>query len=155
MTFSRSVSPIEVAAHTITRMAVTDAKDSSTDDMGVRQTMGHKYTVPYGLYLTHGYVSANLAQQTGFTEADLQLFWDALKNMFDIDHSAAHGMMCPRKLIVFKHDSELGNAPSYRLFDLVNIAQKDPSKPARSFSDYDVTIDDSHLPKGVKLINLL
>lgn len=155
LTFARSVSPIEIADHTIVRIAITDAKESKGEDMGSRQTMGHKYTIPYALYVTHGYISANLAQQTGFTEADLQLFWDALKNMFDVDHSAAHGMMCPRKLIVFKHDSELGNAPSYQLFDLVHVSQKDLSIPARSFSDYEVKIDDSHLPKGVKLINLL
>lgn len=86
LTFARSLSPIVTAEHTITRMAVTDAKDTSADDFGTRQTMGRKYTVPYGLYLTHGYISANLAKQTGFTDDDLKLFWEALKNMFDVDH---------------------------------------------------------------------
>lgn len=136
-------------------MAVTDAKGSSADDAGTRQTMGRKYTVPYGLYLTHGFVSANLARQTGFTDEDLQLFWDALKNMFDVDHSAARGMMCPRRLIVFRHDSELGNAPSYKLFDLVHVAQKDPSRPPRSFSDYEVTVNKDSLPVGVEVQELI
>ncbi|MGI6233374.1 MAG: type I-C CRISPR-associated protein Cas7/Csd2 [Prevotella sp.] len=155
LTFARSLSPIVTAEHTITRMAVTDAKDSNADDMGKRQTMGRKYTVPYGLYLTHGYISANLAKQTGFSEDDLQLFWDALKNMFDVDHSAARGMMCPRRLIVFRHDSELGNAPSHQLFDLVHVTLKDPSRPPRSFSDYEVNIDTDHLPQGVEMESLI
>lgn len=151
LTFARSLSPIVTAEHTITRMAVTEAKETNANDAGTRQTMGRKYTVPYGLYLTHGYISANLAKQTGFTDEDLNLFWEALKNMFDVDHSAARGMMCPRKLIVFKHDSELGNAPSYQLFDLVHITQKVPSLPPRSFDDYTVSIDEDRLPQGVKI----
>ena len=155
LTFARSLSPIVTAEHTITRMAVTDAKDTSADDAGTRQTMCRKYTVPYGLYLTHGYISANLAKQTGFNEDDLKLFWEALKNMFDVDHSAARGMMCPRKLIVFKHDSELGNAPSYQLFDLVKVTQKDSSRPPRSFDDYKVTIDKDGLPQGVEIETLI
>lgn len=155
LAFARSLSPIVTAEHTITRMAVTDAKDTSADDAGTRQTMGRKYTVPYGLYLTHGYISANLAKQTGFTDDDLNLFWEALKNMFDVDHSAARGMMCPRKLIVFKHDSELGNAPSYQLFDLVHVTQKDPSRPPRSFDDYEVTIDEDKLSQGVEIETLI
>lgn len=155
LTFARSLSPIVTAEHTITRMAVTDAKDTSADDMGTRQTMGRKYTVPYGLYLTHGYVSANLARQTGFSDEDLQLFWDALKNMFDVDHSAARGMMCPRRLIVFKHDSELGNAPSYQLFDLVHVKQKYANRPPRAFEDYEVAVDMEHLPQGIEVINLI
>lgn len=151
LTFARSLSPIVTAEHTITRMAVTEAKETNANDAGTRQTMGRKYTVPYGLYLTHGYISAKLAKQTGFTDDDLNLFWEALKNMFDVDHSAARGMMCPRKLIVFKHDSELGNAPSYQLFDLVHITQKVPSLPPRSFDDYTVSIDEDRLPQGVKI----
>ncbi|MGI6233591.1 MAG: type I-C CRISPR-associated protein Cas7/Csd2 [Prevotella sp.] len=151
LTFARSISPIITAEHTITRMAVTDAKDSDANEMGTRQTMGRKYTVPYALYQTQGFVSANLAKKTGFTEEDLQLFWDALKNMFDVDHSAARGTMCPRKLIVFKHDSELGNAPSYQLFDLVKVREKDSTKPARSYEDYEVTVDKEHCPEGVEI----
>lgn len=151
LTFSRSISPIVTAEHTITRMAVTDAKESDANEMGTRQTMGRKYTIPYALYQVQGFVSANLAKQTGFSEKDLQLFWDALKNMFDVDHSAARGTMCPRKLIVFKHDTELGCAPSYQLFDLVKVTQKDPTKPARSFNDYDVQVDEEHRPSGVTI----
>lgn len=115
--------------------------------------MGRKYTIPYALYQTQGYISANLANQTGFTDEDLKLFWEALKNMFDVDHSAARGMMCPRKLIVFKHDNELGSAPSYQLFDLVSVKQKDLTKPARSFADYEVQIDRTQLPLGVTLVD--
>lgn len=151
LTFSRSISPIVTAEHTITRMAVTDAKESDANEMGTRQTMGRKYTIPYALYQVQGFVSANLAKQTGFSEKDLQLFWDALKNMFDVDHSAARGTMCPRKLIVFKHNTELGCAPSYQLFDLVKVTQKDPTKPARSFNDYDVQVDEEHRPSGVTI----
>lgn len=152
-TFARSVSPIITAEHTITRMAVTDAKDTDENETGSRQTMGRKYTIPYALYQTQGYISANLAHQTGFTDEDLKLFWEALKNMFDVDHSAARGMMCPRKLIVFKHDNELGSAPSYQLFDLVSVKQKDLTKPARSFADYEVQIDRTQLPLGVTLVD--
>ena len=151
LTFSRSISPIVTAEHTITRMAVTDAKESDANEMGTRQTMGRKYTIPYALYQVQGFVSANLAKQTGFSEKDLQLFWDALKNMFDVDHSAARGTMCPRKLIVFKHDTELGCAPSYQLFDLVKVTQKDPTKPARSFNDYEVDVDKEQCPSGVTI----
>lgn len=153
LTFARSVSPIITAEHTITRMAVTDAKDTDENETGTRQTMGRKYTIPYALYQTQGYISANLANQTGFTDEDLKLFWEALKNMFDVDHSAARGMMCPRKLIVFKHDNELGSAPSYQLFDLVSVKQKDLTKPARSFADYEVQIDRTQLPLGVTLVD--
>lgn len=152
-TFARSVSPIITAEHTITRMAVTDAKDTDENETGTRQTMGRKYTIPYALYQTQGYISANLANQTGFTDEDLKLFWEALKNMFDVDHSAARGMMCPRKLIVFKHDNELGSAPSYQLFDLISVKQKDLTKPARSFADYEVQIDRTQLPLGVTLVD--
>lgn len=153
LTFARSVSPIITAEHTITRMAVTDAKDTDENETGTRQTMGRKYTIPYALYQTQGYISANLANQTGFTDEDLKLFWEALKNMFDVDHSAARGMMCPRKLIVFKHDNELGSAPSYQLFDLISVKQKDLTKPARSFADYEVQIDRTQLPLGVTLVD--
>lgn len=151
LTFSRSISPIVTAEHTITRMAVTDAKESDANEMGTRQTMGRKYTIPYALYQVQGFVSANLAKQTGFSEEDLQLFWDALKNMFDVDHSAARGTMCPRKLIVFKHDTQLGCAPSYQLFDLVKVTRKDPTKPARSFNDYEVDVDREQCPSGVTI----
>ena len=153
LTFGRSVSPVVTAEHTITRMAVTDAKDTKADDIGTGQTMGRKFTIDYELYQTSGFVSANLANQTGFGEEDLQLFWEALKNMFDVDHSAARGLMCPRKLIIFKHSTVLGNAPAYRLFDLVSVKPKDANVPPRSFDDYEITIDRSQLPDGVEIID--
>lgn len=150
LTFSRSVDPIMNMEHSITRMAVTKAEDAEKE-----RTMGRKSTVPYGLYLCHGFISANLAKQTGFDEEDLKLFWEALKNMFDQDRSAARGLMSARKLIVFEHSSELGNAPASALFDLVKVNKKDPAKVARAFSDYDVTIDRAGLPAGVNLEEML
>ena len=150
LTFSRSVDPIMNMEHSITRMAVTKAEDAEKE-----RTMGRKSTVPYGLYLCHGFISANLAKQTGFDEEDLNLFWEALKYMFDQDHSAARGLMSARKLIVFEHSSELGNAPASALFDLVKVNKKDPAKVARAFSDYEVTIDRAGLPAGVNLEEML
>ena len=146
LTFSRSIDPIEPVPHSITRMAVTK------EDEKKERTMGRKSTVPYGLYVCHGFVSANLAHQTGFSEEDLQLFFDALKNMFDVDRSAARGLMSARRLIVFTHDSLLGAAPANQLFDLVHVQKRDETKVPRSFSDYEVTIDTEKLPKGVELI---
>lgn len=145
LTFARSVDPIASAEHSITRMAVATEKEAEKQS-GDNRTMGRKSTVPYGLYVCHGYVSANLAQQTGFNDDDLQLFWEALKNMFDTDRSAARGLMSAQKLIVFKHDSELGNAPANKLFDLVEI-KKNCEGPARKFTDYTVNIGTA--PKGV------
>ena len=116
--------------------------------------MGRKATVPYGLYVCHGFISANLAQQTGFSEEDLALFWEALKNMFDTDRSAARGLMSAQKLIVFTHDSALGNAPANKLFDLVRI-EKSCSGAPRSFSDYTVTIDKEGVPSHVKVEELI
>lgn len=150
LTFARSIDPIFASEHTITRMAVTDEKDKDKE-----RTMGRKATVPYGLYRTHGFVSASLAEKALFSEEDLELFWEALQNMFDVDRSAARGLMASRRLIVFKHDSALGNAPAHKLFDLVQVKAKDPHRPARSFSDYEVTIDKDALPKGVELIELI
>ena len=119
-TFARSVDPIVISEHSITRMAVATEKEAEKQG-GDNRTMGRKATVPYGLYVCHGFVSANLAKQTGFSQEDLDLFWEALKNMFDVDRSAARGLMSAQKLIVFKHDSVLGNAPANKLFDLVKI----------------------------------
>jgi CRISPR-associated protein Csd2 len=141
LTFSRSVDPIFASEHSITRMAVATEKEAEKQS-GDNRTMGRKATVPYGLYVCHGFISANLAQQTGFSEDDLALFWNALKNMFDVDRSAARGLMSAQKLIVFKHDSVLGNAPANKLFDLVKV-EKVCSGAARSFSDYKVTIDEN------------
>lgn len=140
--FAESVDQIFPRPISITRMAVTKEKET-TKETGEsseknNQTMGRKYIVPYGLYVCHGFISANLAQQTGFSEKDLQLFFDALKNMFDVDRSAARGLMSAQKLIVFKHDSVLGNAPANKLFDLMKI-KKNTDVP-RSFGDYDVTV---------------
>ena len=116
--------------------------------------MGRKSTVPYGLYMCHGFISANLAKQTGFSEEDLQLFWEALRNMFDNDRSAARGLMSAQKLIVFRHDSELGNAPANKLFDLVKVERVN-GDVARSFSDYKVTIDREGLPSNVAIEELI
>ncbi len=147
-TFARSVDPIVTTEHSITRMAVATEKESEKQN-GDNRTMGRKATIPYGLYVCHGFISANLAKQTGFSEEDLILFWDALKDMFDIDRSAARGLMSAQKLIVFKHNSVLGNAPANKLFDLVHIKPKDKNKVPRSFSDYSVVIDREQLPAGV------
>ena len=153
LTFARSADPIATTEHTITRMAVATEKESERQN-GDNRTMGRKATVPYGLYVCHGFISANLAQQTGFTEEDLSLFWDALKNMFDIDRSAARGLMSAQKLIVFKHDSELGNAPANKLFDLVNV-KKISSDVPRSFNDYEVSIDREGIPANVTVLELI
>ena len=153
LTFARSVDTIATAEHSITRMAVATEKEAEKQG-GDNRTMGRKATVPYGLYVCHGFVSANLARQTGFSEEDLELFWDALKNMFDVDRSAARGLMSAQKLIVFKHDSVLGNAPANKLFDLVKVKKVCEGAP-RSFSDYKVTLDTSHLPSGVSVEELI
>lgn len=141
LTFARSVDPIVTSEHSITRMAVATEKEAEKQS-GDNRTMGRKATVPYGLYVCHGFISANLAKQTGFSEEDLKLFWDALKNMFDVDRSAARGLMSAQKLIAFKHDSALGNAPANKLFDLVKVEKKCEGV-ARSFSDYQVTISEN------------
>ena len=153
LTFARSVDTISTAEHSITRMAVATEKEAEKQG-GDNRTMGRKATVPYGLYVCHGFISANLAQQTGFSEEDLQLFWDALKNMFDVDRSAARGLMSAQKLIVFKHDSVLGNAPANKLFDLVKVKKVCDGAP-RSFSDYTVTIDKEGLPANVTVEELI
>ena len=121
---------------------------------GDNRTMGRKATVPYGLYVCHGFISANLAKQTGFSEEDLGLFWEALKNMFDVDRSAARGLMSAQKLIVFRHASELGNAPANKLFDLVNV-EKVCDGASRSFSDYSVTIDKENVPSNITVEELI
>lgn len=153
LTFARSVDAIATAEHSITRMAVATEKEAEKQG-GDNRTMGRKATVPYGLYVCHGFISANLAQQTGFSEEDLLLFWDALKNMFDIDRSAARGLMSAQKLIVFKHDSVLGNAPANKLFDLVKVERVCDGAP-RSFNDYTVTIDMTGLPANVTVQELI
>lgn len=145
LSFARSVDTIIPQEVTITRVAITteaDAEKKGTE-------MGRKYIVPYALYRAEGYVSANLARKTtGFSEDDLQLLWEAILNMFENDHSAARGKMAVRELIVFKHSSELGSAPAYKLFDAVTVQRRDPTTPARSYHDYTVTVSDA-LPEGV------
>ena len=150
LTFARSIDPVVISEHTVTRMAVTDATDKDK-----ASTFGRKATVPYGLYRAHGFISAALARETTFSEDDLGLLWEALKNMFDLDRSAARGLMAARRLIVFKHDDDLGNAPAHKLFELVKVEAKDPSRPARAFSDYEITVDESKLPEGVQLLDLI
>lgn len=153
LTFARSNDPIAAMEHSITRMAVATEKEAEKQG-GDNRTMGRKATVPYGLYVCHGFISANLAKQTGFSEEDLALFWDALKNMFDVDRSAARGLMSAQKLIVFKHDSILGNAPANKLFDLVKVQKKCNGAP-RKFEDYEVIFDDKKLPQGVTVEELI
>lgn len=151
LTFGRSVDPIVALEHSITRMAVATEAEAESQG-GDNRTMGRKYTVPYGLYRAHGFISANLASDTKFSEDDLKLFWESLQNMFDHDHSAARGLMAMRKLVIFKHNSALGNAPAHKLFESVpNPKLKDVSKPPREFFDYeDISIpSDDKLPGNV------
>ena len=149
LAFAKSVEPIVPQEVSITRMAVTNEKDLEKE-----RTMGRKHIVPYGLYVAHGFVSAPLAEKTGFSEADLDLLWAALVHMFEHDRSAARGLMSSRKLFVFKHQNKLGNAPAHKLFDLVQVKRRDDSTgPARSFKDYAVTVGQS--PAGVELLEML
>lgn len=151
--FAQSIDPIVPLEASITRMAVETRKEADSQD-GDNRTMGRKTYVPYGLYRVHGFISAPLAKQTGFSEDDLELFWNSLQNMFDHDRSAARGEMATQKLIVFKHESELGNSPAHKLFDLIDIQRKENSEgPARSFKDYTVTVGNA--PDGVEIIEKL
>jgi CRISPR-associated protein Csd2 len=144
--FARSIDPIVSQEVTITRVAITTEKDAETK----KTEMGRKHIVPYGLYRAEGYVSANLARRvTGFSEEDLNLLWVAILNMFEQDHSAARGNMACRKLIVFKHDTELGNAPAYKLFETIKVSRKDGVTAPRSFDDYSFSVDAGAIPNGV------
>ncbi len=151
LSFARSVDPVVPQEVTITRVAITteaDAERKGTE-------MGRKYIIPYALYRAEGYISANLARKTtGFSEEDLALLWEAILNMFETDHSAARGKMAVRKLIVFQHDTELGCAPAYKLFDTVQVVRKNPDAPARAYRDYDITVDTAALPAGVTCTEL-
>lgn len=141
LTFGRSVDPIVTLEHSITRMAVATEAEAEKQS-GDNRTMGRKHTVPYGVYVAHGFISAHLAAQTGFTEDDLNLFWDALENMFEHDRSAARGLMATRSLVVFKHNSALGNAPAHKLFERVEVKRRgDLGTPARKFADYQILLD--------------
>ena len=153
MTFSRSINQVVPLEHSITRMAVATEAEAEKQQ-GDNRTMGRKFTIPYGLYRCHGFISAPLAAQTGFSENDLSLFWQAIINMFEHDHSAARGQMVTRKLIVFKHDSALGNAPSHKLFDMVTVVNQ--KQPPRDFGDYIVSVPGpSDMPQGVTIIEMV
>ena len=151
LSFSRSLDPILPMDISITRMAVTDAKELGAPN----QTMGRKNLIPYGLYRCHGFISANLARDTGFGDDDLNLFWQALQNMFDLDRSASRGTMAPQKLIVFKHQSALGNAPAHKLFERIAVTRKESVQAARQFSDYAVSTNRDSLPENVELVEIL
>lgn len=150
LTFARSVDSIVTLEHSITRMAVATEAEAEKQS-GDNRTMGRKFTVPYGLYVAHGFVSAHLANQTGFSEEDLVLLWQALANMFEHDRSAARGEMATRGLYVFKHESQLGNAPAHSLFARIQPKLKIEGSVPRNFEDYSVTVNDAHLPQGVTL----
>lgn len=154
LTFSKSVDPIAPIEESITRMAVATDREAEKQG-GDNRTMGRKEIVPYGLYVAHGFISPHLAADTGFSEADLTLLWEALKMMFEHDRSAARGEMSSRKLVVFEHESLLGNAPAHSLFDRIKITRNDPSKPARAFSDYKVILDRENLPPGITVHEML
>lgn len=149
MTFGRSVDPVMTLEHSITRMAVATEAEAEKQG-GDNRTMGRKNTIPYGLYVAYGFVSPALAKQTGFGEEDLEVLWTALKNMFEHDRSAARGLMGTQKLIVFKHETALGNAPSHELFDAVKIAKKEGVEVPRKFADYELTI--GPMPEGVTVL---
>ncbi|WP_423225493.1 type I-C CRISPR-associated protein Cas7/Csd2 [Candidatus Amarolinea aalborgensis] len=154
LNFSRSIDPIVQQEVTVTRLTVTREEEAEKE-----RTMGRKHIVPYGLYRVEGYISAKLANDptkgTGFSEEDLSLIWEALVNMFEHDHSAARGKMATRKLFVFKHDSDLGNAPSHLLFERVRVERKPGAVTPRSISDYTVTVNRADFPQGVELIEKL
>ena len=153
LTFARSVDQIVPLEHSITRMAVATEAEAEKQQ-GDNRTMGRKFTVPYALYRCHGFISAPLAAQTGFSEEDLELFWQSLVNMFEHDRSAARGQMSARKLIVFKHDSKMGNAPAHHLFDLVSAEAAET--PVRSFDHYDICVPtQENMPQGVTVIEKL
>lgn len=152
LTFARSVEPVVALEHSITRMAVATEAEAEKQG-GDNWTMGRKFTVPYGLYRAQGFVSAHLARQTGFSTDDLEVFWKALEAMFEHDRSAARGLMCTRALVVFEHDSALGNAPAHALFERVMVQRATGSSgPARQFSDFAVSVREDDLPAGVKVI---
>ncbi len=160
LSFSRSEEPIMPMEISITRSSVTNEKDIEKE-----RTMGRKHIVPYGLYRAHGFINAKLAERTGFSDDDLTLLWDALRDMFDLDRSAARGLMAGRRLIAFRHDSALGNAQAHKLFDRVSVKRCQGGEclpvgdnrthnwpPARAFSDYQIDVDDTDLPAGIKIV---
>jgi len=151
MGFARSIDPIVQHEVTITRVAVTSEEDAESKS----REMGRKHIVPYALYRLEGFVSASLAEKTGFSNEDLELLWEALENMFDHDRSASRGKMASRRLVIFEHESKLGNAPAHKLFDAVRVVRVDDSRPPRSYSDYRVEVDRTAVPSGVTVIDRL
>jgi CRISPR-associated protein Csd2 len=149
LTFGRSIDPIVVEDHCITRVAVTSQQEAD-EQGGDNRMMGRKYTVPYALYRMNGFINPFLAAQTGFNEADLELFWEALKNGFELDRSAARGLMSCQGLILYEHNSELGNAPAHKLFESVKVAKR--TEAPRSFADYEVIIGEAPESVTVKKI---
>ena len=148
--FAESVDPVLPLEMSITRMAVTNVKDAEKE-----KTMGRKQYVPYGLYRAEGFISAALAEKTGFSQEDLDLFFEALMNMFENDRSAARGLMASRKLFAFKHESKLGNAPAHKLFDAVSVKRLiEDGAEVRAFSDYEIVVDRAAIPEGVELLEL-
>lgn len=156
LAFATSVEPVLPLEISITRMAVTTSEEAEKQS-GDNRTMGRKHILPYGLYRAHGFVSAKLAERTGFSDDDLQLLWNALINMFEHDRSAARGEMAARKLIVFEHENAMGNAPAHVLFDAVEVTRTEGTedRSARSFADYRVRVDAEATPKGVSVRELL
>lgn len=150
--FGRSIDPVVTSEHAVTRCAVTTEKEAEKQS-GDNRTMGRKFTVPYGLYMAHGFINPFLAKQTGFTDADLELFFTAMGQMFEHDRSAARGLMSAQKLIIFKHETPLGNAPANKLFDLVSVKRKAGVDVPRSFADYEVSIGAA--PNGIEIIDRL
>lgn len=155
MAFATSIDPGVPLEISITRMAVTTEKEAEAQS-GDNRTMGRKHIIPYGLYRAHGFISAKLAERTGFSDTDLALFWQALTNMFEHDRSAARGEMAARRLIVFKHESAMGNAPAHVLFDKVKVSRVngEADTPARCYADYQVSVD-QNLPQGVSVSELI
>ena len=152
LNFAKSIDPITTQEISITRVTVASEKEL---EEGKNTMIGNKYIIPYALYRAEGFISANLAEKTtGFNEDDLKILWDAILNMFEMDHSAARGKMSVRKLIVFKHASIFGNAPAYKLFEKISVRRKNSDKIARAYSDYEITIDKDNLPKNVELIEM-
>lgn len=150
--FARSIDPIIPQEISITRITVASEKEKSD---GKNTMMGNKFIVPYALYRCEGFISANLAKKTtGFTEDDLNILWEAITDMFETDRSAARGKMSVRKLIVFKHASEFGNAPAYKLFEKIKVQRKDKEKIARSYDDYEIIIEKENLPESIELIEM-
>lgn len=151
MAFSRSIDPIVSLEHSITRCAVATQKEADKQD-GDNRTMGRKFTVPYGLYRCHGFVNPFFARQTEFSADDLELFWQSLEKMFELDRSASRGQMSPQALIVFEHKDPLGNAPAHKLQQRVSVSKRNADTPPRSFDDYELTVDQSDIPEGINVI---